>query len=201
VVKVAGMASRLVRGAAIAGGVAAIAGLGIGYAAGQPVGAKDILPARKLPADLCSRLGDVSQLLPKATTGAPAPKLVQTGGAAVRCSARADASTQPTHTAVELVITITPYAGKEAGAGQSPFKPEAVARQVFDRKSMKAVPDRSSMKMDSRQNPGGQSWNITVLTVRADIVVQVDYNAQPIERAAAEQAAVVMADRAIWGSQ
>jgi hypothetical protein len=57
------------------------------------------------------------------------------------------------------------------------------------------------MKTDSRQNPGGQSWNITVLTVRADIVVQVDYNAQPIERAAAEQAAVVLADRAIWGSQ
>jgi hypothetical protein len=91
------MASRLVRGTAIAGG--AIAGLGIGYAAGKPVDPKDILPARKLPADLCSRLGDVSQLLPKATTGTPPPKLVQTGGTAVRCSARADPSTQPTHTA------------------------------------------------------------------------------------------------------
>jgi hypothetical protein len=195
------MATRLVRGTAIAGGVAAIAGLGIGYAAGKPVDPKDILPARKLPADLCGRLGDVSQLLPKATMGTPPPKLVQAGGTAVRCSARADTSTQPTHTAAELVITITPYAGKDAGAGQPPFKPAVVARQAFDRKAMKAVPDRPSTKLDSRENPGGQSWNVIVLTLRADIIVQVDYNAHPIERAASEQAALVMADRAIWESQ
>jgi hypothetical protein len=195
------MASRLVRGTAIAAGVAALAGLGIGFAAGKPVDPKDILPARKLPADLCSRLGAVSQLLPKATTGTPAQKLVQTGASAVRCSAKADASTQLTHTASELIITITPYAGKDAGAGQSPFKPDAVARQAFDRKALEVVPGRPSTKMDSRENTRGQSWNVTVLALNADIVVQVDYNAHPIERGAAEQAAQVMADRAIWESK
>jgi hypothetical protein len=201
VTRVAGMASRLVRGTAIAAGVAALAGLGIGFAAGKPVDPKDILPARKLPADLCSRLGDVSQLLPKATTGTPAPKLVQTGASAVRCGAKADASTQPAHTSAELIITITPYAGKDSGAGQSPFKPDAVARQAFDRKALEVVPGRPSTKMDSRENTGGQSWNVTVLALNADIVVQVDYNAHPIERGAAEQAAQVMADRAIWESK
>ena len=31
-----------------------------------------------------------------------------------------------------------------------------------------------------------------------DVVVQVDYSAQPIARATAEQAALALADRAVW---
>jgi hypothetical protein len=34
--------------------------------------------------------------------------------------------------------------------------------------------------------------------VRADLLVQVDYTAHPITEAAAQQAVLVLADRAIW---
>ena len=78
-VKVAGMASRLVRGTAIGCGVAAIAGAGIGFAVGEPVQPEDILPARSMPADLCARLGDVSSLLPKASSSTAPVTLVQGG--------------------------------------------------------------------------------------------------------------------------
>ncbi|TCM49395.1 hypothetical protein EV648_103669 [Kribbella sp. VKM Ac-2568] len=193
--RVAGMASRLVRGTAIACGVAAIAGLGIGYALGEPVSPDDILPARKLPADLCARIGDVSTLLPKATK----PTLVQTGTSTVNCSAKADEQTQPTHTAAAVSIHITPYAGKAAGAGQPPFTPATVARQTFQRKSWQDVKDRPfPTKLDKRGDLSRQGWRISVLELRADIIVQVDYTAHPIDGAVAEQAALVLADRAIW---
>ena len=182
-IKVAGMGSRLVRGTAIACGVAVVAGLGIGYAVGEPVSPNDIQPARKLPADLCARIGDVSTLLPKATK----PALTQTGTTSVHCSAKADEQTQPTHT------------GKAAGAGQPPFTPATVARQAFARKSWQDVKDRPyPTKVDKRGDISRQGWRISVLELRADLVVQVDYTAHPIDGAAAEQAALVLADRAIW---
>ena len=193
--RVAGMASRLVRGTAIACGVAAIAGLGIGYALGEPVSPDDILPARKLPADLCARIGDVPTLLPKATK----PGLVQTGTSTVHCSAKADEQTQPTHTSAALTINITPYAGKAAGAGQPPFTPATVARQTFQRKPWQDVKDRPfPTKLDKRGDLSRQGWRISVLVLRADIIVQVDYTAHPIDGAVAEQAALVLAERAIW---
>src|SRR5215470_2301742 len=70
VAKVTGMASRLVRGTAIGCGVAAVAGAGFGFAVGQPVEPDDIVAARTMPADLCTRIGDVSGLLPKASSAA-----------------------------------------------------------------------------------------------------------------------------------
>jgi hypothetical protein len=175
--------------------VAVVAGLGIGYAVGEPVSPDDILPARKLAPDLCARIGDVSTLLPKATK----PTLTQTGTSAVHCSAKADEETQPTHTAAMVSVTITPYAGKAAGAGQPPFTPATVARQTFARKSWQDVKDRPyPTKMDKRGDVSRQGWRISVLELRADLVVQVDYTAHPIDGAAAEQAALVLADRAIW---
>ena len=198
--KVAGMASRLVRGTAIACGVAAIAGVGLGLAAGKPVDPEDVTPARKLPADLCSRLGDVSSLLPKATGTAVKPvKLPQTGVSDVRCALGADEAAQSTYTAANLAITITPYAGKLGGAGQPPITPDTVAQQTFDRKPAKEVENRPyPTKLTSVGQAGGQAWQTSVIVVRADLVVQVDYSAHPIAREAAEKTALVMADRAIW---
>jgi hypothetical protein len=37
--------------------------------------------------------------------------------------------------------------------------------------------------------------------VRADLTVQVDYTAYPITEAAAQQGALVVADRAIWAAR
>ena len=197
--RVAGMASRLVRGTAIASGIAAVAGLGIGFAAGEPVRAKDIAPARKLPADLCSRLGDISILLPAATTPVP---FTQTGANDVHCQAKVDESTQPAYTAATLDVTITPYAGKAPGAGQPPIPPEVAAKQAFERKPWDDVEDRPyPTRSHVTGQAGGQDWLISVLVQRADIVVQVDYKAYPVEREKAEQAVLVLADRAIWESK
>jgi hypothetical protein len=195
VARVAGMASRLLRGTAIASGVAVVAGLGIGYAAGKPVDAKDIIPARILPADLCNRLGDVSALLPKATN----PTLQQTGNIDVICAVKAEERSQPTFSAAELKIRITPNGGKAAGAGQPPFTPDEIAKKAFDRKPWQVLNDQPyPTKIDKRSDTGRQSWRVSVMVVRADLIVQVDYTAHPITEAAAQQAAVVMADRAIW---
>jgi len=175
--------------------VAGLAGLGIGYAVGEPVSADGILPTRKPPADLCARIGDVSGLLPKATK----PTLSQTGTSAVYCSAKADEKTQPTHTAATLTINITPYAGKAAGAGQPPFTPATVARQTFERKPGQELKDRSfPTRMDKRPDLGRQGWRISVLVLRADVTVQVEYTAHPVTEVGAERAALVLADRAIW---
>ncbi|WP_198676114.1 hypothetical protein [Kribbella monticola] len=191
------MASRLVRRTAIAAGIAVVAGLALGFAAGKPVDPKDILPARQLPADLCARIGDVSSLLPKASNG-KTPELVKTGSTSIRCSVKADEGAQTTYSSATLDITVTPYAGRDGGAGNPPLKPAQVARQVFERRAMTPDPERSNVKRVTRAATGGQSWTVTLVELHADLIVQVDYAAQPIERQAAESAALTMADRAIW---
>jgi hypothetical protein len=198
VVRVAGVASQLVRGTAIACGVAAVAGAGIGFAVGEPVQPEDILPARSLPADLCARLGDVSELLPKASS-APIT-LVQGGTSAVTCEASGDGAKQGRFSNAVVMLTITPYGGKDAGAGQAPFTPADVAKRTFERSPLDTLPDRPYPTKISRSARGvaGESWAIRVLVLRADIVVQVEYTAHPMEVRAAEQAALVLADRAIW---
>jgi hypothetical protein len=200
VARVSDVASRLVRRTAIAAGIALVAGLGLGFAAGKPVDPTDILPARQLPADLSTRIGDVSSLLPKASNGAE-PKLVKTGSTAIRCSVKADEAAQKTYSSAALDISITPYAGKDGGAGNAPLKPVDLARLTFDRRAMKPLPDRSTAKLETRSAAGGQSWTVTLVELHADVIVQVDYTAQPIEKSAAESAALVIADRAIWESQ
>jgi hypothetical protein len=192
------MASRLVRRTAIASGIAVVAGLGLGFAAGKPVTPDDILPARQLPADLCTRLGDVSSLLPKASNP---PKLVKTGSLAIRCSVKADEAAQTSYSSATLDVTFTPYPGKDGGAGNPPLRPDQTARQAFERRAMKPSPDRSTVKLETRAAAGGQSWTVTLLELHGDVIVQVDYTAQPIEQHAAESAALVIADRAIWESK
>lgn len=196
-VKVAGMASRLVRRTAIACGVAAISGAGIGFAVGEPVQADDILPARTLPADLCARLGDVSGMLPQPSKPVT---LTQGGTSVVTCEASTSLAKQRTFSSAAVKVTITPYAGKDAGAGQEPLTPAAVARRIFDRTPMDAVPDRPYRTKASRTARGvtDESWVVKVLVQREDITVQVDYTAFPVEAKIAEQAALVLADRAIW---
>jgi hypothetical protein len=198
--RVSTMASRLVRRTAIAAGIALVAGLGLGFAAGKPVEPSDLLPARQLPADLCVRIGDVSSLLPKASNGV-APKLVKTGSSAIRCSVKADETAQITYSSASLDIIVTPYGWKDAGAGKPPLKPDEVARQVYERRALKPTTQRSAAKLQTRSGAGGENWTVTVVELHADVIVQVDYTAQPIEQQAAETAALVIADRAIWESK
>jgi hypothetical protein len=195
VARVASMGSRLFRGTAIACGVAALAGLGIGFAVGQPVRPDDIQSARALPANLCARLGDISMLLPKATK----VQLIQTGSGEVTCAADVPERSQPTFTAASITIRITPYSGRQAGPGRQPFTPGEVAKQAFDRKPWLVVEGRPySTKVDKQAGTGGQSSRVSVLVYRADLTVQVDYAAHPIDLAGAQAAALMMADRAVW---
>jgi hypothetical protein len=178
--------------------VAAVAETGIGFAVGEPVQPEDTLPARTLPADVCARIGDVSGLLPKASSGPVT--LVQGGMDAVTCEASGDVAKQRTLSNAVVKLTLTPYAGKDAGAGQAPFTPAAVAKRTFDRSPLDTLPDRPYPTKISRVSRGaaGEWWAIKVLVLRADIVVRVEYTAHPIEVKTAEQAALALADRAIW---
>nr|WP_239062961.1 hypothetical protein [Streptomyces sp. SID13031] len=64
------------------------------------------------------------------------------------------------------------------------------------------VKDRPYLtKVDKHAGTGGQDSRVAVLVHRADLTVQVEYTAHPIELATAQQAAQVMADRAIWESK
>lgn len=184
------------RGTAIAAGVATLAGIGLGWAAGAPADPADLPAARKLPADLCARLGDVTTLLPSATNR-PMP-LAQTGSTDVRCRTEAREDTQPTHTSASLSVVITPYGARVGGSGAPPIPPETVARQAFDRKPGIELQDRPYPTKIERSQPAQERSQISVRVVRADLVVEVIYAAQPIAREAAEQAALVMADRAVW---
>jgi hypothetical protein len=195
VARVWGMASGVVRGTLIASGVALVAGLGIGFAAGEPVREGDVATARKLPGDLCERLGDISGLLPKASS----PVFAQTGTGEVRCRAVAEESSQQTFTAAAVNVRITPYAGKLAGEGEPPFRPDQVARKAFDRAKGVLAPGRPyPTRIDRLGRTGGEDWKVSVVVLRDDIVVQVDYEAHPVASDKAEQAALVLADRAIW---
>ena len=198
--KVAGMASRLVRRTAIACAVAAVAGTGLGYALGDPVQPEDILPARTLPGDVCGRLGDVSSLLPKAPNGTDV-KLIQGGTTTVTCEVGVGAAQKVrTYSAATLRVTITPYGGKDAGAGQVPFTPAAMAKRTFERSSLEDLDGRPYPTKLSQTANGvaPESWTVRALVQRADIVVQVEYTANPITQKKAEQAALTIADRAIW---
>lgn len=197
--KVAGMASRLVRGTAIACGVAAVAGGGIGFALGDPVQPEDILPARRLSDGVCARLGDVSSLLPPASKS-PEVTLSQNGTGPVTCSASADRYAQRTFSQAAVKLTITPYGGRDAGAGKAPLTPAQNAKWTWDRSPLETVADRPYPTKLGRTSSGvgGESWAITALVRRGDIVVHVAYTASPIEQKAAEQVALVLADRAIW---
>ncbi|WP_328332103.1 hypothetical protein OHA70_13175 [Kribbella sp. NBC_00382] len=185
------MAGPLVRGTAIACGIAAVAGLGIGIAVGKPAQPDDLQSARLLPEDLCARLGDISTLLPKATTA----RLIQTGSTELTCAV-------PEPTAASLTIRITPYSGRQAGPGRSPFVPAEVARQSFDRKPWPMVKDRPyPTKLDKRAGTNGRDSHVAVLVYRGDLTVQVDYAAYPIDLVAAQRAVQVLADRALWESK
>ena len=190
------MASRFLRGTVIAAGISALAGVGLGWAAGAPADPADLPAARKLPADLCARLGDVTGLLPKATRGPV--KLAQTGVTDVRCRAEVTEETRPTHTSASLTVVITPYGAKVGGSGAPPIPPETVARQVFDRKPGVEVEDRPYPTKVERSRPVQERSRISVLVVRADLVVQVVYAAHPIASKTVEQVALAMADRAVW---
>jgi hypothetical protein len=198
------MGGQLLRGTAIACGVAAVAGLGIGVAVGKPVHPEDIQSARLLPTALCARLGDISALLPKATTTKNKKVgLIQTGSTEVTCAVDVPERGQPTFTAASLTIRITPYSGRQAGPGQPPFTPTEMAKQAFDRKPWPLDNDRAYPTKVDKHAAGttGQDSRVSVLVYRADLTVQVDYAAHPIDLASAQQAAEVMADRAVWESR
>ncbi|MGW7682457.1 hypothetical protein ACWGID_17070 [Kribbella sp. NPDC054772] len=196
------MASRLVRGTALGCGVAALAGGGIGFAVGEPVTPEDVVPARALAGDLCQRIGDVSQLLPKASSGPTT--MIQGGSSEVTCQAGSSRTKVRAYTSAGVKVTITPYAGQDAGAGNAPFTPDQTAKKAFTRSPMKALTESRPYptKVDQRaKGLAGESWNVRVLVQRADIVVLVDYTANPVQADVAQQAALALADRAIWESK
>src|SRR4051794_21042494 len=126
------MASRFMRRTAVAGGIAAVAGLVLGLAAGEPAGRTALAAARTLPSDPGPRRGAIRSLLPKTSTGQS--RLPQTGVSAVRCRVEAQEKAQRTHTSAALVVTVTPYGERVGGAGAPPILPETAARQAYDRK-------------------------------------------------------------------
>lgn len=180
------MVSRLLRGSAIAAGAASIVGFGLGLAAGNQPDETVLPAARRLPSDLCARLGDVKPLLPAKA------ELKQTGHAEVRCHAQVDPKRQPTYTSAKLSITVTTYPAKLG------ITADDEARRVFDGKPWPAVPDRAYQTKTRRDDRGNGVWAITVLVQRADTVVQVDYEAFPVDGKVAEQALLALADKAIW---
>jgi hypothetical protein len=192
------MGGRLVRSTAIASGIAAAAGLAIGFSAGGTEQSKGVQPARVMPADLCARLGDVSPLLPKATN----VKLVQSGRIEVMCAAGVTERSQPTFSAAELTIRIRPYAGREGSPGYPADSPAQLAKQAFDRQPWLIVTGRPyPTKVDKHVDAGRLNSRVSVLVQRADITVQVDYVAHPVDLVKAQQAAQLMAERAIWESK
>jgi hypothetical protein len=179
--------------------VAVVAGTGFGFAVGKPVQPEDIVPARSMPADLCARIGDVSALLPKASTQGPVI-MVQGGKTSVSCEAGTTRGKVAAYAAGAVTVTITAYGGMDAGAGNSPFTPEQVAKKTFTRSPMSAVADRPYPTKARRTPKGdaGESWTVQTVVQRADLVVQVDYTANPVNADTAQQAALALADRAIW---
>ncbi|WP_165956942.1 hypothetical protein, partial [Kribbella antibiotica] len=169
---------------------------GVGFALGKPVQDDDVVPARVMARDVCARLGDVTALLPKASSG----RLAQAGTDAVTCTAGGSRPQPGTFSTASVKLTITPYGGKLAGVGETPFSPEAMARKAFDRSPLKAVPDRPYPTKADRTVNGlaGESFTTRVLVQRADVVVLVEYTASPVLEETARQAATVLADRAIW---
>jgi hypothetical protein len=182
--------------------VAALVGGGVGFAVGEPVTPADILPMRALPADLCQRIGDVSNLLPKASSG---PVIMTQGGStAITCTAGSSRAKVRAYTSASVKVTITSYGGMDAGAGNPPFTPNQVAERTFSRSPMKAYDgDRPYPSKVSRSASGlaGESWTVHALVQRADVVVLVEYTANPVDADTAQKAALALADRAIWESK
>ncbi|WP_141857102.1 hypothetical protein [Kribbella jejuensis] len=196
------MASRLVRGTAIGCGVAALVGGGVGFAVGEPVTKADLVPARELPGDLCARIGDVSKLLPKAS-GGPVT-MTQGGTTTITCQAGSSRAKVRAYTSASVKVTVTAYGGQDAGAGNPPFTPEQVAHRTFTRSPVKGYDEGRPYPTKVERTEGGlagESWNVHAVVQHADIVVLVDYTANPIDGDIAQQAALALADRAIWESK
>jgi hypothetical protein len=130
--------------------------------------------------------------------------MTQVGSTSITCAAGSSRAKVRAYTAASVKVTITPYGGQDAGAGNKPFTPTQTAKKVFTRSPMKALDeDRPYPTKISRTASGmaGESWAVRALVQRADIVVQVDYVANPVEADVAQKAALALADRAIWESK
>ncbi|MEU4192748.1 hypothetical protein AB0E69_12670 [Kribbella sp. NPDC026611] len=129
--------------------------------------------------------------------------LVQSGSTSATCEARSNRDQVQAYTAATLKVTITPYAGQEAGAGNDPLTPEQIARKTFTRSPLNNLEGRPYPTKAIRAESGkaGEAWSVRVLVQRADIVVGVEYTANPITGDVAQEAALDVADRAIWESK
>jgi hypothetical protein len=162
----------------------------------------DIVPARTMAADLCARIGDVSSLLPKASSGPVT--MTQGGSTTIICTAGSSRAKVQAYTAANVKVTITPYGGRDAGAGNVPFTPDQMAKKTFDRSAIKTLDEQRPYptKVSRIVNgQAGESWIVHALVQHADVVVLVDYTANPVEADVAQKAALALADRAIWESK
>lgn len=177
---------KVLRAAAIAGGVAAIGGFGIGFAMGKTKDLADAPQARRLPSDLCDRLGDISVLFPART------KLTQTGIGEVRCTAEVAEDAQRTYSSAGLIVTAQTFAPQPGSTAAD------VARDEFDDEPLDAMPGRPYPTKLKSTSTGEDNWQVELWTTRGDVVVRVQYKAAPITRQAAEIAATTVADKAVW---
>ncbi|WP_344240633.1 hypothetical protein [Kribbella hippodromi] len=161
----------------------------------------DVVAARVLPGDVCARIGDVAGLLPKASGGAVT--MAQAGSSTVVCEAGSSRAKVKAYTSASVKVSITPYAGQDAGAGNPPFTPAQMAKKVYSRSPMKVLPDRPYPTKVARTAVGlvGESWIVHAVVQHEDVVVVVDYTASPVDADVAQKAAVALADRAIWESK
>lgn len=169
--------------------VAALIAFSAGAVWGFPGGGQSAT-GRELPEGLCHRLGDIDALFPQATSLKEAPLA---GG--VRCQAVAAKLQQPTHSQATLTITVNTFASTDDRS------PVDEARRRFDTEPWPAVPAQAYPTKIRRTEHGDQWWEIEVLGVYGDTVVRVAYNAQPITRAAAERAVLILTDKALWESR
>lgn len=179
---------RLGRGLAIGAGVTVLAGFGLGLAVGSSADPAKLPTARKLPADLCQRLGNVSAFFPKGSDA----KLAQTGVSDVRCRASVDERSQQSYTGAQLGVTVTPHAAKVGSSAAQ------VARRAFDSRPWIEVKGRPYPTKIQRAENGEEQWAFKVITVRGDVVVEVEYTAHPVRREATEAALLILADLAVW---
>jgi hypothetical protein len=190
------MGMRLGRVTAIVAAVAAVAGGAIGLLSGDdpdddPGTRRErpkYQPARDLPADLCSRIGDVSALFPKKVV------LEQSGTNEVHCRAEVKDDEMPVHSDADIDIKVETHASSQRS-------PEDEAKREFDRQSWKHVKGRSYPTKVNTDKWGDESWNVQVISVRGDVTVLVDYHGAPAQEKTVEQAALTVADHAMWATR
>lgn len=191
------MGNRLTQVTAIVAGVAAVVGGAIGFLSGDDPDSDSgssrrdrprYQAARDLPADLCTRIGDVSALFPRQVG------LEQSGTNEVHCKAEVKDETLMVHSNADIDIKVEAHAS-------SARSPEEEAKREFDRHSWKQVQGRAYPTKINTDRWSDESWSVQVVSLRGDVTTQVTYHGAPAQEQAVEQAVMIVADQAMWATR